>query len=224
LEQGELSGNAHTDGSAEAAWRQPIRPTTAETAAADVALLERVRAGDERALMVLYDRYAGFVLTVALRILGDRELAQEVLQDTFWRCWNGAEQYHADRGRVGAWLVGIARNRAIDVLRGRQHQERLRERDANLAAEGMAAADLLSTDETEMLILRQVVGEALAGLSLQQRQVVELAYYGGVTPAEIARRLGEPLGTVKTRTRAALDRLRVALRPFFDADSPGAGK
>jgi len=222
LEQGELSGNAQAAVPAESAWRQPTRPAPAETQVSDAGLLDRVRAGDERALMVLYDRYAGFVLTVALRILGDRELAQEVLQDTFWRCWNGAEQYHPDRGRVSAWLVGIARNRAIDILRGRQHQERLRERQATLDAERLAATDQLSTDETEMLILRQVVGEALAGLSLQQRQVVELAYYGGLTQVEIARRLGEPLGTVKTRTRAALDRLRVALRPFFDADSPGA--
>jgi RNA polymerase sigma-70 factor, ECF subfamily len=194
-----------------------------ESPPSDADLLARVRARDERALMMLYDRYGGFVLTVALRIVGDRELAQEVLQDTFLRCWNGAAQYQAERGHVGAWLTGIARNRAIDLLRSRQHQARLRERGAPSDGARAGRAEPRSADETELLILREVVGEALGALPRPQRQVVELAYYGGLTQSEIARTLGEPLGTVKTRTRAALDRLRIALRPYFTSDPPEAG-
>ena len=90
----------------------------------DSELLRRVQARDEAALAALYDEYGGLVYTLALRIVGDRHLAQEVLQDTFLRCWEGAEQYDPARGRPAAWLLGVARNRAIDLLRGRQHQAR----------------------------------------------------------------------------------------------------
>src|SRR5213083_3275502 len=94
---------------------------------ADLELLGRMRLGDESALEALYARYGGLVYTLALRIVGDPELAREVLQDTFLRCWDGSESFDAGRGRVAWWLMGIARNRAIDLLRSRPHQARLRE-------------------------------------------------------------------------------------------------
>src|SRR5712691_11063365 len=103
---------------------------------ADRELLRRMRAGDESALEALYARYAGLVYTLALRIVGDGELAREVLQDTFLRCWSGAAMYDAARGRVPWWLMGIARNRAIDLLRSRPHQARLREHERLTAASG----------------------------------------------------------------------------------------
>src|SRR5262249_47988366 len=95
----------------------------------DVDLLRRMRRGDEEALEALYARYGGLVYTLALRIVGDAELAREVLQDTFLRSWDGRESYDPSRGRVAWWLMGIARHRAIDLLRSRSHQARLRERD-----------------------------------------------------------------------------------------------
>src|SRR5262245_31681491 len=95
----------------------------------DVELLRRIRLGDESALETLYARYGGIVFTLALRIVGDPELAREVLQDTFLRSWEGRETYDPGRGRVPWWLMGIARNRAIDVLRSRPHQARLREQE-----------------------------------------------------------------------------------------------
>jgi RNA polymerase sigma-70 factor (ECF subfamily) len=95
----------------------------------DHELLRRMRLGDESALEELYVRYGGLVYTLALRIVGDRELAREVLQDTFLRSWDGREGYDPQRGQVAWWLMGIARNRAVDLLRSRSHQARLRERE-----------------------------------------------------------------------------------------------
>ena len=99
-------------------------------AISDQTLLGRLQAGDEAALGALYERYAPLLYSLAVRVVGDRQLAQEVIQDTFLRCWDQAERYDPTRGRVPAWLIGVTRNRAIDVLRSRSHQARLRERDA----------------------------------------------------------------------------------------------
>jgi RNA polymerase sigma-70 factor (ECF subfamily) len=192
----------------------------------DAELLERICLRDEHALAELYDRHAGLVLSVALRVVGDRELAEEVLQDTFLRCWQHAHAFQAGRGGVLGWLMGITRNRAIDLLRSRQHKARQREQAALPDADtlGMQAAP----DEAEAVVIRQVVTTALAALPRTQRQVIELAYYGGLTQNEIAQATGEPLGTVKSRTRIALDQLRASLRPWFSQpsgyDSEGHGR
>lgn len=178
---------------------------------ADAELMERVQGSDDVALSALYDRYGGLILTVAMRIVGDRELAEEVLQDTFLRVWNAADTFRSSRGQVSGWLIGIARNRAIDMLRSRQHKTRLRERTP--LPEPGEADSFGVADETEAIATRQAVTDALSGLSMAQRQVVELAYYGGLSQSEIARQLGEPLGTIKSRTRVAMEHLRTNLRP-----------
>lgn len=184
----------------------------------DLELLRRMHHGDESALEALYARYGGLVYTLALRIVGDPDLAREVLQDAFLRSWNGRETYDPLRGRVAWWLMGIARNRAIDLLRSRTHQARLRERDAPSAL--MAAGDA-GANALDALGLRRAVTNALAGLPAAQREAIELAYYGGMTQSEIARELGQPLGTIKSRMREAMERLRMLLRPVID--SPGGG-
>ncbi len=206
----------------------------APAALADAGLLRRVQLRDELALEALYDRYGGLVYTLARRIVGDCHLAEEVVQDTFIRCWGGAVQYDAARGRLSSWLLGVARNRAIDVLRGRQHQARLHER-ASLAPD--AARDDRSDDRSDdpvawgpapsyqaaddAVLRRHTVTCALAGLPLAQRQALVLAYFGGLTQAEIACALRIPLGTVKTRTRNGLEQLRLALGPPREtADGP----
>ena len=185
---------------------------------ADAELLNRMRDGDEAALEALYARYGGLVYTLALRIVGEPELAREVLQDTFLRSWDGREAYDPERGRVPWWLMGIARNRAIDLLRSRSHQARLREQEPlrRGAHEPRAPAT------QEVLLVRRTVREALEGLSTVQREAIDLAFYAGLTQAEIARELGEPLGTVKSRTREAMDRLRQALRPLMGPKEGGA--
>ncbi|HEV8583647.1 MAG TPA: sigma-70 family RNA polymerase sigma factor [Methylomirabilota bacterium] len=179
------------------------------TTAADPELLRRMRRGDESALEALYARYGGLVYTLALRIVGDPELAREVVQDTFLRSWDGRETYDAARGRVPGWLMGIARNRAIDLLRSRSHQARMRERPAPLPDLAAASAG----DPADAVAARRAVVEALRGLPEGQRMAIELAYYAGLTQTEIATELGEPLGTIKSRTREAMERLRRLLRP-----------
>ena len=183
-----------------------------EDASTDIDVLRRMRTGDEAALEELYRRYGGLVFTLAVRIVGDTELAREVLQDTFLRSWDGRETYDPRRGRVAWWLMGIARNRAIDLLRSRSHQARLREREA--LPRVPPAADP-GSDAVDVLSLRWAVTDALAGLPATQREAIELAYYSGLTQREIARQLGQPLGTIKSRTRDAMERLRVLLRPLL---------
>lgn len=187
--------------------------------ASDGDLLRRLCDRDEHALETLYDTYSGLVFTLALRITGDRNLAQEVLQDTFLRCWNGAAQFDRERGHVAAWLMGIARNRAIDVLRSRQHQMQLRQ-DAlspqtNIAEDAPFSSPGTHLDPSELILIQQTVRNALGNLTEIQRQVIELAYYDGLTQVEIADKLNTPLGTIKTRMRDGLQKLRNALHSLL---------
>ena len=179
----------------------------------DQELVRRMQRGDEAALELLYGRYGGLVFTLALRIVGDPELAREVLQDTFLRSWDGSESYDARRGRVPWWLMGIARNRAIDLLRSRSHQARLREQEP--LSQQAAAVETVESDADAVGLRRSILG-ALQALTTAQRKATELAYYGGLTQAEVARELGEPLGTIKSRTRDALERLRGLLSSIIE--------
>jgi RNA polymerase sigma-70 factor, ECF subfamily len=180
---------------------------------ADPELVRRMRRGDESALEALYARYGGLVYTLALRIVGDPELTREVVQDTFLRSWDGRETYDPERGRVPWWLMGIARNREVDLLRSRSHQARIRERAAALPEISVAA----SGDPAEAMLARRTVLDALRELSDGQRTAIELAYYGGLTQTEIAHELGEPLGTIKSRIREAMERLRKLLGPLIQS-------
>jgi RNA polymerase sigma-70 factor (ECF subfamily) len=184
----------------------------------DQALLGRLQQGDEAALGALYDRYAPLLYSLAFRVVGDRQLAQEVIQDAFLRCWDQAERYDPARGRVAAWLIGVTRHRAIDVLRSRSHRARLREREA-LPASGSPGESGRAGDAEDVL-LREAVSTALQALPESQRHAIELAYYGGLTQSDIAAATNEPLGTVKGRIRIGLDRLRQVLGPLLGRDEP----
>ena len=176
----------------------------------DHALVVRMQSRDEEALASLYDRHAGLVFTLARRIVGDRALAEDVVQDAFFRCWREAAQYDPARGSVTAWLMGVTRNRAIDLLRSRSHQARLRETSE-------ISPMLGNESRGEGDVLRDTVSSALAVLSVEQRDAIALAYYGGLTQSEISHLRATPLGTVKTRMRSALDRLRTTLKPVLEA-------
>ncbi|MFN8499402.1 MAG: sigma-70 family RNA polymerase sigma factor [Anaerolineae bacterium] len=159
--------------------------------------------GEREALASLYDRYATLVFSLANRMLGGGMVAEEVTQDAFVLVWRRAGQFAPERGRVLSWLMTIARNRAIDELRRRQtgpeHVELVD------AAGGYPGMEDLSLQRIQM---RRV----LAQLPAAQREALELAYYGGMTQQEVAEYLGLPLGTIKTRMRMGLQRLRDLLQ------------
>jgi RNA polymerase sigma-70 factor (ECF subfamily) len=160
---------------------------------------------DEGALAVLYDRYAGVISSVLHRILRDDQAAEEILQDIFFQLWNNASRFDSSRGSLPAWLVVIARNRAISRLR--RHNPAA----GDALLEGMAVSpfNLESLAAQQQLVERVKV--SLENLPKEQRAAVELAFFEGLTHSEIAARTGDPLGTVKTRLRSALETLRRTL-------------
>lgn len=178
----------------------------------DEELVAMVQRGQTEALEAIYDRYAGPSYSLALRILGDRGAAEEVVQDTFVTLWRKAGSYKPESGKVHSWLLRIARNRAIDELR-RQRSPVRNNRAHRPASETLA--DTSESDAFRTTELRFVVGEALEGLPTDQREVVEMAYLEGLSQREISEHTGIPLGTVKTRTRLALKKLRKVLEPVM---------
>lgn len=181
------------------------------------ALVSRLRAGDEAALGELYDQLAPWVLGVAYRILRDDDEAHEVLSDVFVQVWRRIDRHDPERGPLAPWVLSIARNRALDLVRRRRRWERKAERWERARADGDGAA---APEPAEAAVpgwpVHREVHAALAALPADQRQVVELAYFGGLTHTEIARRTSLPLGTVKTRMRIAQQKLAHALSHVKD--------
>lgn len=165
-------------------------------------------AGDTAGLSELYDRYSDLLYSLTVRIVGGASDAEEVLQDSWLQAWRSAGSYDPRRGAVGAWLVTITRSRALDRVRSVGSRRRA---VAAAGAEALAAPPRPAPDPATGFarrMLREDVARALAALTPQQRQVVELAYFAGLSQAEIATRLGAPPGTVKSWTRQALLKLR----------------
>ena len=188
----------------------PVRPDDAAV------LIAGIAGGDREAFSRFYDTFAGAALGLIRRVLRDPGASEEVLQEVFWQVWQEAARYDSRRGSPEAWLFMRARTRAIDKLRSIRRREKTfvlpvdesiaRATDAGAEHRAGAAAD------------RGMIRVALARLPAAQRQVIELAFFEGLTQSEISSRLGEPLGTVKTRARMALERLRSVLK----GEDPGA--
>jgi RNA polymerase sigma-70 factor (ECF subfamily) len=175
----------------------------------DSTLIERIMVGDEAALSLVYDRYAAMLFGTLMRILRDGQAAEEVLQDVFMQLWRNASQFDAVRGSLPAWLLIIGRNRAISRLRGRPSREILEEKVGAYANTFVSAQNI--EEEAGRAQLKGNLTLALSKLPPEQRQVVELAYFEGMTQSEIAIRTNSPLGTVKTRVRTAMQSLRKIL-------------
>jgi len=170
----------------------------------DNQLAKRVAQGDERAFLTLYDYYVGRVHALTLRILGDRMLAEEATQDTFLKLWSRAHTYLAERGSLLLWLLTIARRTALDRLRLEGRRPTLSDsNDPTEALQAIPNGDSLPEENRW-----RSMHFAVQALSPEHRQVIELAYYQGLSQSEIAEVLGWPLGTVKTRLRAAMEHLR----------------
>ncbi|HTB98622.1 MAG TPA: sigma-70 family RNA polymerase sigma factor [Terracidiphilus sp.] len=171
---------------------------------ADAALLERVKTNDQEAMTELFDRYGGLVYSVALRVLSDTGQAEDLMQDVFFQVWKKPESFVQGRGSLGAWLAVVARNRAVDVLRRRKPSDSVE--DVILVSNTNLAS------EVERSRMMEKVREVMQGLPTDQKKSVELAFFEGLTHAEIAEKTGDPLGTVKTRIRTALMTLRKAVQ------------
>lgn len=204
--------------SSRSVWRAIMAISPAVVADRD--LVTRMSEGDEGAVGTLYDRYGKTMYAIAYRILGDRDDAEEVVMDALAQAWRSSGTYSADRGSVAAWLVVLARSRALDRLRSRGRQALAVDRAVELEPEGalaMGRPEEAASHAAELGERRERVKAALHALPDPQRVCIELAYYEGLTQSEIAERLAEPLGTVKTRMRLGLIRLRESLR-FVLAD------
>lgn len=171
----------------------------------DDQLIARLAEGDESALAQLYDLYSGVAYGLAVRILGDQGRAEDVLQDAFTKIWRSAPTYDRSRGTLRSWLLTIVRNGAIDLLRGREARDRQAVELPETLPAGSRESDPWQYVSMEMD--RTAIREALSDLPREQRQVVELAYWGGYSQREIAEMIRVPLGTVKGRMRLALEKL-----------------
>jgi RNA polymerase sigma-70 factor (ECF subfamily) len=175
----------------------------AATSPSDDLLLEGVRNRNQQSMANVFDRYGGMVYSVALRVLKDKEQAEDVMQDIFFQLWSKPEAFVQGRGSLGAWLLVVARNRAID---------RIRRRTATESPDDVVLPSRTNlADESERNILMEKVRAILENLPPEQQKSLQLAYFEGLSHSEISMQTGEPLGTVKTRIRLALIGLRKAL-------------
>jgi len=168
----------------------------------EAALIARVRDGDQAAMAGLYDRYSGIVYGVALRVLGNTSAAEDLVQEVFLQLWRNPQAFDADRGKLAPWLAVIARNRAIDLLRKRPMEDDIDELPISTGVN-------LEDEASQRLAIGKVRG-VLGQLPADQRRLLEMAFFEGLTHTEIASKTGEPLGTVKTRIRSGLLALRKA--------------
>ena len=174
----------------------------------DARLIREMAAGDSSALARFYDRWSGDVYAIAIAILRVPQDAEEVVEDVFWQAWNQASRFDSARGQVRQWISSIARSRALDRLKSMKR----RREDALEAAPLAQLSD--SRDASDELVQAEQVSEvtkALLALPQAQREAVEMAYYGGLSQSEIAQSTGEPIGTIKTRTRLGMQKLRESM-------------
>lgn len=179
----------------------------------DETLAAQVARGDSSALEALYDRYAATVLGISLKVIGDRALAEEILQETFWRVWKSAATFQPQRGSFTGWLFRIARNLAVDTYR----RSNVRPQAINSTKDSDSFLDQVPDTEADVpeqaqsVIRHRQVRHALSTLPREQQQVIEMAYFYGMTRHEIAEATGEALGTIHTRARLGLQKLREEL-------------
>ena len=204
-----LPWNVDINGTARASESSRIADYSIEL---DDRLVKALEVRDTKALETLYDRYSDYVYSVCLRMVGDVQLAEDLTQEVFLRLWRRPDLYDVSRGRFVTWLLSVARNRGIDERRSRGRRYRY-EAPPSLAAEEMLASVPAAEGDDAAILSdeRVVIQKALALLPAEQRLAIQLAYFGGYTQQEIATGLSQPLGTVKTRIRLGLQKLRSIL-------------
>ena len=198
-------------------WPPPIpielpAPPMPSTSATDQDLMRRVAAGDAGAFRELFDQHASKVLGMLIQLLRRRELAEELLQEVFLHAWSRAGDYRPQRATPAGWLLMLARSRALDRLRA-EGARRRREEASGTDPTRPAAVAAVGTEQLEVEERRRAVVSALGELPDDQRRCLELAFYQGLSQSRIAERLDLPLGTVKSRIRIAMNKVRVAVEP-----------
>lgn len=182
----------------------PPTATSRELAhVSDEALLSLVASSDDQALAELYDRFGQVAYGLALRVLRDEALAQDAVQEAFLGIWRSADRFLAERAKASTWILTLVHRRAVDIVR---REDRRRGEPLESAPEPESPET--TEDEATLGFQRRVVQEALLRLPPEQREAIELGYYGGLTQSELADRLGQPLGTIKSRMFTGLSRLR----------------
>lgn len=170
----------------------------------DASLLARVQNGNEQALAVIFDRYSKIVYSVALRVLRDPASAEDVLQEIFLQIWRNPASFVSARGSLGGWLAVVTRNRSIDALR--------RKRPTDSVEDVVLSSNFNLAEDSERTLMIEKARRVIHLLPPEQRKTLEMAFFDGLTHAEIAEMTGDPLGTVKTRIRSALTALRKAFK------------
>lgn len=179
----------------------------------DDALIRLIALRRSDALSALYDRYSRLVFSLALYVVGDRETAEEITQDAFYRVWENAASYRSDQAKLTTWMTSITRYRSIDILRKRQVRPERDSLDWEDAEHELNPGLLDGPEElTDLAMQQHRVRNAIAALPRDQQEVLTLAYFQGLSHSQIAERLEQPLGTVKTRIRLAMQRLRELLK------------
>ena len=177
----------------------------------EIDLLQKIALGDKRAFAEFYDHFSGVLFSAALRVLNNREAAEDVIQDVFIQIWEKAPLYDATRGKPLTWAMTLTRNKSIDRLRSVQRRARLHE-DAGKEAQTAEQFDGHSAlDDVETTERGAIVRAAFEKLNKEQRQALEMAFFGSLTHTEIAEQLGEPVGTIKARIRRGMMKLRDVL-------------
>ncbi|HYW50019.1 MAG TPA: sigma-70 family RNA polymerase sigma factor [Gemmatimonadaceae bacterium] len=193
------------------------RGKSPEDAAIDAAIIQRMADGEESGLGALYDRWADAVHALVVRIVRDEVEAEEVVEAVFWQAWQQANRYSTDRGTPGAWLLAMARSRSLDRLRSLRRRRDEQPADDSIFDNQPAVGDPLSDLDASERASRVVA--AMQTLPDEQREVLELAYFEGLSQTEIAERLSQPLGTVKTRARLALRKMRDRLDALREVEA-----
>lgn len=199
-------------------YKRMTTATTTRDELLETELLEATGRGDRASFQDLHARYAGVLFSTAYQVLNDQAEAEDVLQDVFVQIWDKAKLYDRSRGKPLTWAMTLTRNKAIDRLRSAQRRHRLKDEvekeTAALQAPGNArSAGGDSSDQVYALEKGQIIRSAVLQLSREQREAIEMAFFGGLTQNEIAQRLDEPLGTVKARIRRGMIRLKDLIEP-----------
>ena len=185
----------------------------------DHQLMYRVAMAEKEALEALYTRYSSSVYSLAMFMLKQEALAEEVTQDIFLNIWTKASSYKAERGEPKSWIMSVAHHRIVDVIRSRRRTQNVTDPGAYDRLEMLPSSRISTEEEVERRIEREYILEALDTLPPEQREVIMLAYFEGYSQSEMAKILNQPLGTVKTRVRLAMKKLRAALEGEID-DGP----